>query len=476
MQIKSFAFPIILLLIGSLLLSYTPPSETTTLLSEIDKLKRDTLMSHGTLGVCIIDLKSGKILLEENSDKALAPASTLKVSTTAAALEILGEDFRFETSLYYDGKIKDGVLKGNIIIVGGGDPTLDSPYFKSKNDSSVISIFVARIKKAGIKKIEGNIYADASIFEEDEIVPQSWIWADMGNYFGAGASGLTFMENEYILHLKSGQNAGDSTWINKIEPAIPGMQIINNIRAGGVGDNAMIFGAPYQIQRIATGTITPGQQNFKISGSIPDPPYFFAYSLSQELKKNAVEVEGDPFNLFHVQYSFNKNEKQLIYKHKSPALNKIIYWTNFKSHNLFAEHLLKMIGHKVAGKGTTLAGLEAIVAYWHSKGINMNGSYFADGSGLSRLNAISTKQQALMLVKASKESYWPTIINSFPEHFNGKVKTKSGYITRARGYTGVIFTDSGKQLAFSVVVNNYDYNAASMRRKMEKLMELMIKL
>ena len=138
--------------------------------------------------------------------------------------------------------------------------------------------------KKGIRKIEGAVIGDAIVFE-DEMVPYSWVWGDMGNYYGSGSCGLNFMDNKFKLHFKSGANKGDSTIIKKIFPEIPGMRVINQTFTKGYSDNAYIYGSPYSLVRYVKGTIPANKTNYEVEGSQPDPPLFCAQSLDSSLKK-----------------------------------------------------------------------------------------------------------------------------------------------------------------------------------------------
>ncbi|HEY0030332.1 MAG TPA: D-alanyl-D-alanine carboxypeptidase/D-alanyl-D-alanine-endopeptidase, partial [Bacteroidia bacterium] len=266
-------------------------SQRSALNTAIEALKKDKALQHATWSVCVMNTKKDTAIAEYNSGISVIPASTLKIVTTGAALAILGSDFVFETQLLYDGSLDtvSGILKGNLYIKGGGDPTLGSEYFIDKKDSlTVIEKWAVILKAKGIKKIEGAIIGDASIFD-DNMVPSQWIWSDMGNYFGAGASGLTYHDNKYTILYKSGA-AGTATSINKIVPQIPGMQLINTVTAGGNDDNAFIYGSSYSNYRLASGTIPSNKNNYEVEGSIPDPALFCAQELERALKNVDVTI------------------------------------------------------------------------------------------------------------------------------------------------------------------------------------------
>jgi serine-type D-Ala-D-Ala carboxypeptidase/endopeptidase (penicillin-binding protein 4) len=154
-------------------------------------------------GIHIAEMETGKVLYELNSDKMMIPASVLKLVTSAAALEILGPDYRFRTRIGYSGKIENGILKGNLVIIGGGDPALGSEYFRDHYFfPHFLEVWAQRIKAAGIKRVEGNLIMDGSLYDTEKI-PPTWIWEDMGNYYGAGASALTVYDNLFRISFRS---------------------------------------------------------------------------------------------------------------------------------------------------------------------------------------------------------------------------------------------------------------------------------
>src|ERR1051325_6365938 len=264
----------------------------SNLKNQIANLQNDTDLSHASWGVCVMDAKKDSVILEYNSNLALVPASTHKIITTAAALGILKWDFKYETSLEYDGTLDTikGILHGNLYIKGSGDPTLESETFKKKSDTIPLTDQWAKIlSDKKIKKIEGGIIGDATAFE-DETVPYGWIWGDMGNYYGAGASGLNFKDNKFSLYFKSGKKNGDSTFITQISPEIPNMKVLNYVRTKGYSDNAYIYGSPYSLIRYVKGTIPLNKTEYEVEGSVPDPALFCAQSLDSSLRKTGVSI------------------------------------------------------------------------------------------------------------------------------------------------------------------------------------------
>jgi serine-type D-Ala-D-Ala carboxypeptidase/endopeptidase (penicillin-binding protein 4) len=458
----------------------------------IELLKSDPELTNGSWGLSVQDISTKKILAEYNSNLTLIPASTLKIITTGAALSILGKDFRYQTNIEYDGFVDaNGVLHGNIFIKGSGDPTLDSYLIKDSTSKTVIEEFSKAIRGKGIKYIEGAVISDASSFE-DQTVPPGWIWEDIGNYFGAGSWGLNFMDNKYTVYFNSGASEGDSTYIKNVFPEIPGLQLVNKVTSGGKGDNAFIFGAPYSDFHSINGTIPLNRKNFDVEGAMPDPSLFCAQALYRSLQNSGIKIDlpATTVRLMSIEKKKVNSARQILYSHFSPTLDKIIYFTNLKSNNLYAETILKTIALKLKGKGTLEEGKEAVLNFWASKGINIRGLFLADGSGLSRSDGVTTKQFTDILTWMYTQPEFISFYNSLPvvgrsgsvtsmckgTCAEGNMRAKSGYISRVRSYAGYVKDKSGRTLSFSIIANNFTCSVSTMKKKIEKLMVMIAEL
>lgn len=460
----------------------------SSLKSAVDALKNDYDLQNASLSILIKENTSGKTITSLTPKRALAPASSMKTITTSTALSILGANYQFKTQLQYSGSIENGILNGNIYIKGGGDPSLGSTkVVGGKSSFAILKIWVEAVKKLGITKINGKIIADATIFEE-MTVPYTWQWNDIGNYYGAGASGLSFMDNTYQLFFKSGAKEGNPTTLLKFQPQIPGLQFSNQVKTGkyGSGDNAYIFGSPYTYFRYVNGTIPPNKSLFSIKGSIPDPAYYAAYRLHYALKNAGISVSQSPSSvriLKSEKKPFEKNRKT-FHTTSSPPLSAIVQRINVYSDNLYAEHLLKYLGWYKLKKGNLESGKKVVESFGTSIGLNLKGFYMEDGCGLSRQDAVSAEHFVNMLQKISKSGIYTTFFNSLPiagktgtmkyvcggTTAQGRVFAKSGYMTRVLSYVGYVKSVSGKTYTFALLVNNYNCKYAVMKKKFEKIM------
>ncbi len=410
----------------------------------------ETFVAHPSLktasvGIYIVSLTGDETIATHNPDLALIPASTLKAVTTATALETHGPDFTFPTKLFLSGD--------DLIIKGGGDPTLSA--------SSPISEFRAwhtALKKIGLTELKGNLIADPSRFEEQR-TPNNWPWGDIGNYYGAGPSGLNYHKNLYTLSFRPGKIGSLATLVGT-SPKPPGVRFENFVRTGSSssGDQAYVYTAPRGSLAILRGTIPFGGR-FSIKGALPNPPLSCATAFRSYLTKKKFPVGGQA-----IVKSTNTANARLIHEQASPKLSVISRATNHRSVNLYADSIFKSL----TAKGTTTSAASKMKFHWRRQGVDMTGFVAHDGSGLSPRNTITPRQLASIVKKAATGPQAEAFLDSLPTAgksgtlrtfgkgtaIEGRVLAKSGSLTRVRTYTGILTQKSGKKYAFSILTNN----------------------
>ena len=436
-------------------------------------LEKDKQLRHAILGFYVADAKTGKAIFEKNAQVGLAPASTQKIITSVTAFELLGKQFRFKTTLGYNGRIADGVLKGNLFITGTGDPTLGSWRYDATKEDKILQSIVRLIKENKIQRIDGSVYIDEPGFSI-QTIPDGWIWQDIGNYYGAGSWGFNWRENQYDLVLQPGKKAGDTTTINGTKNKLANVDLTNAITTAnrGTGDNAYIYLAPYSTFGFATGTIPLGD-NFTISGSMSNPPMQFAAELENAFSKNDVKVTGGykyAIQKFSDRQGWQKPEFA-IDSILSPGFEQINYWFLKKSINLYGEALIKTLAYRDSGFGSTDKGVEIVKQFWKRRNIEPAAINIIDGSGLSPQNRLTTQALGYVLLFAKTRSWFPSFYEALPV-FNG-MKIKSGSIGGARSFAGYHTSAGGKEYVFAVIVNNYDGSSADVVNKIYKLLDVL---
>lgn len=432
-------------------------------LKTADAWRTDPALRGASYGYCITEASTGRVISQVNGDVELVPASILKLVTTSAALSLLGPDYRYVTRISHTGNFdrQTGVIDGDLIIEGAGDPTIAA----DTNDRTA-SKWAAALREHGIKRIRGRVVGDASAFKR--VVPDHWIWCDVGNYFGSPACALNYGGNKFALLYDTGP-AGTQGTITSIEP--PSLSSQLNVRseviASGTQDNAYIYGSPFSYDREVRGTLPPGKKSFRVEGSHPDPALYCAAELSSALAAASVVVTGSPVSRYE---AIPAEARSTLYEHLSPTLARIVYRTNQKSDNLYAEALYATL----AGK-SGLTGAEAVKSFLLRKTLDTASVFMADACGLSRANTVTPRLMASMLSAISGDSAIFKVINEslLPSGARGagdRVRLKSGYILRARSYAGFARTKDGKLLSFCVIMNNYHCSPREARLKLEEFL------
>ncbi len=432
------------------------------------ELQEAPSFKHATISLYMINTTTGKSVTEVNTEVGVAPASCQKVITASTAFAMLGHDYRYKTTIGYTGNIVNGVLNGNLILKGSGDPTLGSWRYDETKEEKIISDFKEAITRQGIHAITGHVFADDNLWNS-EATPDGWIWQDIGNYYGAGARPLNWRENQYDLYLKSGNHIGDPVEIVGTKPSfIYGLHLKSKVTSGakGSGDNNYIYlplGNEYGYVR---GTTPVDENHFAISGAMPRPAAELALTLEAALKNESTEKIAADY-----PKEYNTANAKIFYTYASPLLDDIILHFLRRSINLYGEALIKTLAYNFTGVGATDSGVNVIHRFWKDKGIEPYDINIIDGSGLSPSNRVTTKALVTVMEFARKQSWFPSFYNALPT-ISG-IKMKSGSITGVISYTGYIKGKNGDEYTFSFVINNYDGSGNEVKRKMWNLLGIL---
>lgn len=452
-----------------LLLAFTLQAQPERVL---ETWKKDKSLQHATISWSVRDLSSQKIVSQYLPSSLLIPASTQKIFCTAAALTRLGPDFRFETPLCYTGTLdkENGILRGDLIIIGSGDPSLQSKY---TGTTSVTDKWAAELLKLGIRKIEGGIIGDAGAFPR--AIPSKWLYEDVSNYYGAGVCALNFFDNQFILSFNSGE-PGTMAELIGTKPLYDNQPyfITHSVTASGKSDEAYVYGDPTSFTRSVFGSIPPNKKNYELEAALPDPALLCAERLQKSLLKLGITCKNKASSRYQTP---GTEQRQTLYTHYSVSLKQLVQITNQYSNNLYCEALRYLLGKGDPEKG--LAEIKAIAANY---GVDTSALFLADAAGLSRLNACTTEAESLFLTNLlNKQSSGPSFLQTLPvagrpgslatlgkgTYLENNLTAKSGNMSRVRAYTGYLKTKSGKDLVFSVIINNFSCSGKAMKPKFE---------
>ena len=442
-------------LILVLLLALAGSACCQTLTERIDGLLKDPALDHGLQGVLVRSLKTNTTLYERNADNLMTPASNFKLLISATALEKLGPDFAYRTEVYTSGKIEKGVLDGDLIIKGGGDPVLET---------ADLTDLAKQVKAAGISRVKGSLIADDSVFDKQRL-GWGWSWDQLPYYYAAEISALNLNRNTVNVYVYPAKQAGAQAEV-KIEPETDYSSIENTTTTGAAGSAKTIW-----IDRAL------GQNTIQVGGSIAlgttvtkreapvtvsEPQLYAGCVLAEELAKQGVDVTGS------VKSGKTSAEAKLVCSHSSPPLSNILVLLNKPSDNLVAEVLLKTVGSVVSGKGSSGAGADVEKEVMKSYGLDMSALSIVDGSGLSKLDLISPRNIVTLLTYMQTAKNGRLFIDSLPvagvdgslryrmkgTSAEKNVKAKTGTLAKVVSLSGYVSTRSGERLVFSIILNN----------------------
>lgn len=464
----------LLLLIRPLALSATSP---------VNAFTQHQHLKNANISLIVKDLRTGQTLHEHRSNHPTIPASTMKVITTATALELLGPDFTYQTQLSYDGTLQaDGTLRGNLYIIGSGDPTLGSTKM---GDIHFLQKWAEAVKKAGINRIVGSIVADDSRFDNEGANPK-WTWDDIGNYYAPGIYAIAYRDNTLRVTFQSGA-IGTTPEIIDLQPKVPGLTIDNNLRSSRITfDSAYFYGTPKSFSRGVHGEIPANKPGFVVRAELPNPALLLAQDFHAQLIQQGVTITGEPIDIPSPEMRFPLPglQRTNIYTHQSLPLRDIIKEANEKSNNFYSEQIFKSLSLKNHSVATNRQSIQMVRNFWRSKGLDVSQLFQEDGSGLSPANAVSAAfltdlmtymhQKSIhkdiffrSLAVAGRTGTLAGVLKDTP--LSGKVYAKSGTISRVRAYTGYII-DPQRQWVFTVMVNNSGTNAWQTLNLIEKLL------
>lgn len=465
-----------------LLASYSQPA--------LQQFIQNPALKHASIGVCVKDLSTGKTIVSHNEDKSLTTASIMKLVTTATALELLGPNFRYETTLALAAQDPSTLL-----VLGSGDPTLGTVAFK-ENPYSFLIDWSQKLQASltGINNLK--LYVVDNLFGYNGI-SNEWTWIDIGNYYAAGAYGISVFDNSYRLFFDT-TNRNSTPRILRTEPEIKGLTFTNYLTLNTTGsDNGYIYGAPFSYERILRGNIPAGRTSFSIKGDIPDPGLMLGEMLADVLNKKGIRVAEvktaksdfiSAINSPERTQSENPVVKEKLHIHRSRPLSDIVREVNVESNNHYAEHLIRTIGRNQNSdiySDALKEGVDYINKYWQQQNVSTSSLFLHDGSGLAPQNAASSEFFCnLLLYMYNKSNYSKEFFASLPlagsdgtlkyfmqnTKYNGKIRAKSGSIGGVQCFAGYLI-DGDKKYAFTIMVNKFTGSRSAMRKGIESFIE-----
>jgi D-alanyl-D-alanine carboxypeptidase/D-alanyl-D-alanine-endopeptidase (penicillin-binding protein 4) len=440
-------------------------------------LLEDPAVKRGQISWSFRDVQTGQELDAYEQKKMMIPASTQKVFTTAIAINSLEISYVFQTKFAVSGRIKRGKLIGDLIFRGGGDPSFGSGIAGALSGDSVLFKIGKMLQDSGITKINGNIIVDPFIWPYDHsVIPRNWTWEDIGNYYGAGAWGLNWRSNEFNIRFTAGKNYNDtsraeilSTWANylKLESSVKSTTYEKR--------DIYIYTSPFSERVFADGAQLIGSEPSIERAALPNPPRAFGLELKDYLASIGIEQHGD----LKIQSS-QASPASTWMVFNSPPLSDLVFETNQKSNNLFAECIARKLSINQIGSADYPTGRMLELKLNEYKPYSDSAMHLVDGCGLSRKNSICTSFQSQFLRSQTKATRFPYFLQSLPKAGEegtmrnfpkaNQLRAKTGSLDKVRAYAGYFFDQNNHWIAFSFIANNIPLSNASLKNKMAELL------
>jgi D-alanyl-D-alanine carboxypeptidase/D-alanyl-D-alanine-endopeptidase (penicillin-binding protein 4) len=416
------------------------------------------------LGIEVFSLDRKEILYEKNSLKLFLPASNNKILTAAAALICLGPDYRFKTHILAAGPILDGVLKGNLVILGFGDPS-SSSRIPPKDPFHTFREWAVRLKEQGIHSISGNIIGDGGSFEE---VPygHGWAWDDLEEGSVSPVSALQFNENRISLEITPGLKSGSFASI-KMEPLAGYLTLDGRVATEAVGSMHIEIERNHSEEAARVRGVLPLKSGaIHRSVAVQYPVRYYLSALKQVLSEEGIDASN--CEIMEMRNSPSRSSSPL-WIHASPPLSELMVPLMKMSLNLGAETLVRTLGLELRGEGAFLKGKEIVEDALGRMGITKESYSYADGSGLSRLNLVSADALIRILKYMHQHPHFLYFYSALPiagvdgtletrmrgTKAENKVRAKTGSLANVSALSGYAQTEDGEMLAFSMLANNF---------------------
>ncbi len=449
----------------------SPQNPLKELKKDIDALTANPDFANAHIGISVLSIETGEYFYRKNENRNFIPASTQKLLTTAAALEYLGKDFTYSTTMYLDGIIQDnGEFLGNIIIRGTGDPSISKHFYEDPSD--IFADWADLLDSMGINSIKGNIIGDDRYFDNIPYGP-GWSWDDMSYAYSAQINALNAYDNVVEILLTPGDTIGDFAKY-KLFPENNYLRVLNNVKTAP-GSKPTSIDLHKELNAnlaeisgdISLDTLIP--EEISIPVSIHNPTLYFLSLFRKALLDKGIRCRSALIDVEAWNDKINYALLSPAGEHISPPLSQIINLINKKSHNLCADILLKTIAKETTGKGSFENGCSQVNLFAGGAGLSPENFVYADGSGLSRFNLISPSYQTALLSYAYRSGWSDIFMQSLAKPgregtlekrmirslAENSVSAKTGSMNNVSTICGYIRTRSSEIIAFSIMMNNF---------------------
>lgn len=449
--------------------------------ADLDGIFSDRRFSGARWGVEVFSLDRSEKIYERDAKGLYVPASNNKIITAAAALLCLGPDYRYETRLLTDGRIVEGRLRGNLVIVGTGDP-FHSPLYEPGDPFVAFRDWAARLKAMGVSGIDGDIIGDSAAFEATGF-GLGWEWNDLGQGFAAPVGALQFHDNMIALEISPGAAKGDPASI-RVSPFDGYLNIDNRVLTDSAKTPARIkIGrGPSRRTVVISGSVPAGGDRVLRNVSVYSPAHYYLSALKHVLSESGIDT-GNCRIL--EKRGYGSPSLSELWIHRSPALRECVKQMMKASQNLYAETLVRTLGLTLRGEGSFEKGKDVVEKLLEQMGVEKENYVYADGSGLSRLNLTSPEALVKVLRFMSRDKNFVDFYDALPvagvdgtlaermknTRAANSVRAKTGSLANISAISGYVRTADGEAMAFAILANNFVVPRQTVESAQDKALE-----
>jgi D-alanyl-D-alanine carboxypeptidase/D-alanyl-D-alanine-endopeptidase (penicillin-binding protein 4) len=453
----------------------------------LDSIFNDTAFASAHWGVLVRSLESGETLYARNAGRMFVPASNMKIVTAAAALEGLGPDYRYTTRIAAAGVVRDGVLRGDLVVIGGGDPTISERFHGDVR--TVFRAWADSLRAHGVRRITGAVIGNDDVFD-DVPLGRGWAWDDVQDAYSAEVGGLQLNEGFVTVRLMPtpGQRAAGVTTVPVSDEWVP---VLGSVWMAPADSSPRVrVRRADSLSAVTVSGTLPADTTVEEEIAVRNNTRFFASVLRQALLEAGIGVGGPSLDADDAPTRGRPESATVLFTHTSPPMREILAAFMKPSQNQIGEILLKTLGRELRGMGSAGAGIAAIDSMALAWGLPRRLLAQADGSGLSRYNLVAPEFLAALLEREARGPLFDVFHASMPvagrdgtltNRMRGtpaeaNLHAKTGTLSGVRALSGYFTTAAGERMVFSMIVNHHTLSSRDADRVAEAALMRLIAL
>ena len=449
----------------------------------LDAIFDDPVLARATMAVRVDSLRDGRILYLRDAGRHVVPASNMKIITMAVAAERLGWDHRFETRLEAAGVVDAGTLRGDLVVVGGGDPSIGSA---DAGPALLFGAWADALGDAGIRRVDGRLVGDDNAFDDDAL-GAGWAWGNLDTRAAAPSGALSYNENVVVIRVSPGRAEGQPAEVRLTPPGAP-LALESQVTTGPAGssDSVSVDRPLGGTSLVVSGRVPAGGSGSVLLTPVGNPTAWFVQGLEAALALRGITVSGGAHDIDEIEVP-PAGDRRVIATRQSPPLSVLGGTFMKRSQNFYGEMLMKAVGREAFGEGTAENGRRAVRETMAAWGVPEDAIVMYDGSGLSRYSYVTADAITAVLRQVwHDERLRGPFVALLPisgrdgtladrmqgPELRGRVQAKTGTLNHIRALSGYLTTASGERLVFSMIANHFTAPTAEIDAVMERALRV----